>query len=134
MLLGPINSIPHLADGELAVFTASGGQLGFYGKVTVRNDGTVTITKLAHGKPTTTKRLRLTEGERRQLFLEIDATDFDALHREPRAQNPPSAIDGLDHFLAVRRGGTARGWSDTLWYRPSGAFPLLDRLQALLSK
>ena len=134
MLLGPINSIPHLADGELAVLTASGGRLGFYANVTVRNDGTVTVTKLAHGRPTAKRTLRRTEGERRSLFLQIDAADFDALHRERKPDYPPSAVDGLDHFLAVRKGGTARGWSDTLWYRPSGGFPLLDRLQAFLAK
>lgn len=126
--------IPHLARGEWIVVTESGGHLGHEGRLTIRTDGTANYVSRRMGGPPQTFGWRLTGTETRELRRLVDATDFPALHRAPRAQYPPSAVDGRDRGLAVRRRDGVRGWTNTIWTAPETPVPLFARLDALTAR
>lgn len=136
-LLGQANvpgAIPHLAKDELAVVSEGGGQLGYRGRLVVRTDGTVVFTSSRLDGPAKTSRFRLSKDELATLRRLIADTDFPALHKGPHAPNPPSAVDGIDRGLAVRKGVTVRGWSNTVWLPPVSPVPLFDRFQELTDR
>jgi len=126
--------IPHVPKGALLIVSESGGMRGYQGRLVVGLDGTATYATSTMGGKTSTKRWRLSRAELASLRQAITRTDFDALHREPRATYPPSAADGIDRALAAIKGKQARGWSNAMWQAPSEPVPLFVAIEGLIER